>query len=79
MTTAASSKTQTQCEQLGMTTTEKKRTFDGAFKLKVIDYASQFSNGAAPQMHERLGEAPESPPKMESTLSCRHGAHAQCC
>ena len=32
-------------------TVEKKRTFDAAFKLEVIDYASQYSNRLAARMH----------------------------
>ena len=32
-------------------TSQKKRTFDAAFKLKVIDYASEHSNREAARIH----------------------------
>ena len=39
-------------ERLGMAvTTVEKRTFAAAFKLKVIDCASQYSNNAAARVH----------------------------
>ena len=41
----------TQCERLGMDDVERKRTFDATYKLKVIDYASQYSNRAVAWMH----------------------------
>ena len=43
----------TQREGLRMTTAmvKKKRTFNAAFKLKVIDYVSQYSNRVSAWMH----------------------------
>ena len=43
----------TQREGLRMTTAmvKKKRTFDAAFKLKVVDYVLQYSNRVSAWMH----------------------------
>ena len=70
-TTPASVMTQREGLEMATAMVKKKRTIDAAFKLKVIDYALQYSNRASALMHgiheenlqvektrNRLGEAP---------------------
>ena len=42
--------------RMAAATVEKKKTFDAAFKLKVIDYALQCSNRAAARIHGIVGK-----------------------